>query len=36
MNDEHQLKSKIAWLVCTKPMKLKKNGQEKNEDFYGL
>ena len=41
MNTEHQLKSKLAWLVCTKGMKWKQNGTgamatAKDEVFTGL
>ena len=41
VNVEHQLKSKLAWAVCTKSMKLNKNGAEtltkvKNQVSIGL
>ena len=41
MNTEHQLKSKLAWPVCQKSMKLNKNGTgamttAKNDVFIGL
>ena len=41
MNTEHKLKLKLAWPVCAKCMKFKKNGPgamttAKNEVFTGL
>ena len=27
MNTEHELKSKLAWLLCQKSLKLKQNGR---------
>ena len=41
MNTEHQLKSKLAWHMCQKSIKLNKNGTgamttAKNDIFIGL
>ena len=41
MNTEHKLKSKLAWPVCPKSMKLKQNGTwamttAKNDAFNSL